>query len=256
MDPPDVLPQSVIQGRCSPVLFFDRLKNEGAPPVFAGAECVSSSTLATPEVGEEDRGRGLSRDVTSSSGGSVQRLARRECQAEGSNPGAVPQSGRVRRREERTVLRRHPVNYGAISVSFPSFLPSSRPRHRQPGGHRVEGRDSSRVFSSNHSVCWGAASDGGPTRGERQTGGDVEGHGEERKKGHPSFPPTNGRLLLAGGYGMFELWDHSIPMRSNEVRLRRAALKWRTQKREKAKLCESVQRKGCQPSLRWPPASV
>lgn len=29
--------------------------------------------------------------------------------------------------------------------------------------------------------------------------------------------PLSGRLLLCGGYGMFELWDHNVPMRCNEV---------------------------------------
>lgn len=31
----------------------------------------------------------------------------------------------------------------------------------------------------------------------------------------PSLP---GRLLICGGYGMFELWDHNVTMRCNEVR--------------------------------------
>lgn len=222
MDPPDLLPQSVIQGRCSPVLFFDRLKNEGPPPAFAGGlsfqRCGYPS--GAPEVHKKERETDRSRDVLGGEGMQLSTCVGR--QAETSTSGEGIGSSRVRRREERSVLRHHPANFGSVSMSSPSFLLSSRPRHRQLRSHRTEQREStssgsSRQVASALSLYRGMASDGEVTRGERQTDDNIED--EERRERLPSFPPTNGRLLLAGGYGMFELWDHSIPMRSNEVRL-------------------------------------
>ncbi|PHJ22497.1 ap2 domain transcription factor ap2ix-5 [Cystoisospora suis] len=220
MDPPDLLPQSVIQGRCSPVLFFDRLKNEGPPPAFAGGQSFQRCGFpsGSPEVHKKKRETDRPGDVLG--GGGVQLLTCGDRQAETFTSGEGIGSSRLRRREDRGVLRHHPANCGSVSVSSPSFLPCSRPRHRQLRNHRMEPPEtttsgSSRQVTSASYLCRGMASGGELTCGERQTDDNIEE--EEKRERLSTFPPTNGRLLVAGGYGMFELWDHSIPMRSNEV---------------------------------------
>ncbi|PFH32093.1 hypothetical protein BESB_020340 [Besnoitia besnoiti] len=207
-DPPETLPQSLIQGRCSALLFFDRLKHDAPPPAFRGA-CES----------------GDSHDATAArrqKADSEVKAGRCEAGYRGSRPRECGGAGEERREkrkkaqdeEARGRLRRHPVHFGSLiktaSLSSSGNRGRPAPEERWGGGGRQGAREQRRLSVN---AEWNDETDAGWSGEDRLSDSSAPPDAEQEKR----FPPENGRLLLGGGYGMFELWDHSIPMRSSEV---------------------------------------